>query len=156
MSDVFAGVTPMVYESRISVPYHWWAGDTATAFLRALRDEQTIRGLKCDSCGKVYVPPRKVCPRCFVDATEWVDLSGEGQLQTFTTVRRQRSSLSRPVPVIFGLVLLDGADTALLHHIEEVEPKDLRAGLRLKAHFAENRQGRITDITGFRPIQEGP
>ena len=62
MSDQFKGIEPMVYNSKINVPYSWWAGDTASKFYLTLRDEKKIIGTKCGACNKVFLPPRKVCP----------------------------------------------------------------------------------------------
>ncbi len=153
MSDIFKGVEPLVYNSRISVPYTWWAGDTASRFLVKLRDEQKITGTKCSQCSKVYVPPRKTCPACFTENSEWVDLPDEGTLQSFTVMRTNRASLpnDKKIPVIYGLIKIDGADTALLHFLDEVDPKKLSIGMRMKARFTETPAGTIRDILYFRP-----
>jgi uncharacterized OB-fold protein len=153
MTELFAGVEPMVYQSRISVPYSWWAGDTASRFFIALRDEKKILGKKCGQCAKVYVPPRKVCPVCFVETPEWVEVSNEGVLQSYTVARRQLASLPAKAPVIFGLIRLDGADTGLLHCLGEVDPGQVVIGMRLKAVFADERKGGIRDIAYFRPAK---
>ncbi len=148
----FAGVEPMVYESKISVPYSWWAGETATRFLTALRDEKKILGVKCATCGKTYIPPRKNCPTCFTENNEWIELTGEGTVQACTVARRQQASIPRTVPVVFALIKMDGADTALLHYVEGVEPEKVAIGMRVKAHFAEKRNGTIQDIACFKPL----
>ena len=152
MADIFEGIEPMVYKSRINVPYNWWAGDTASKFLIAIRDEQKILGTRCDQCEWVFLPPRKTCPTCFTENREWVEVSDIGVLQAFTVARRQLASLSKKVPVCFGLIKLEGADTALLHYLGEVDPDEIKIGMRVKARFAEERQGLITDIDYFRPL----
>ena len=153
MDEHFADVEPMVYQSRINVPYSWWAGDTASRFFIALRDEQKIMGKKCLRCGRTYVPPRKVCPLCFTENAEWVEVADEGSLQSYTVCRRQLASLPREAPVIFGLIRLDGADTALLHYLDEVDPEQIRIGMRVRARFADQRTGGIGDIAYFRPAK---
>jgi uncharacterized OB-fold protein len=153
MTELFAGVEPMVYQSRISVPYSWWAGDTASRFFIALRDEKKILGKKCGKCDKVYIPPRKVCPVCFVETPEWVEVSNQGLLQSYTVARRQLAALPAKAPVIFGLIRLDGADTGLLHCLAEVDPKEVVVGMRLEAVFADERKGGIRDIAYFRPVR---
>jgi uncharacterized protein len=153
MHDTLADVEPLVYKSQINVPYKWWAGETASRFLIALRDEKKILGTKCDGCKRVYVPPRKVCPSCFIDSAEWVEVADEGTLLTYTIVHRQLAALPEKAPVFFGLVKLDGADTALLHHLGEVDEARLRIGMRVKAEFAAHRKGTIRDIAYFRPVK---
>jgi uncharacterized OB-fold protein len=151
MEFVMSNVEPMVYRSGINVPYDWWAGETASRFFIALRDEQKILGTRCGSCRKVFVPPRKTCPQCFGEEMSWEEVGPEGEVLTFTVARRQLASLPRKVPVLFGLIRLDGADTGLLHLLGEVAPEGLRAGMRVRAVFSETRAGNIMDIAYFAP-----
>jgi len=154
MSDQFKGIDPMVYKSKINVPYSWWAGDTATGFFVSLRDRKKITATKCVSCGKVFVPPRKSCPDCFTEKTEWVDVSDEGTVVSFAVSRRQFAAIpkNKKAPVIWGLIRLDGADTALLHYLDGVTPEGIRIGMRVKAVFSESRKGTIRDISHFKPV----
>jgi uncharacterized protein len=149
--NVFADVTPLVHHSGIGVPYSWWAGETASRFFHALRDERKIYGTRCASCGKVFLPPRKTCPSCFTPNEQWVELGPEGELVAFTVARRQLAALPHPAPVIFGLIKLDGASTALLHHLGEIAPEQVKIGMRVKPRFAPHRTGAITDIACFIP-----
>jgi hypothetical protein len=155
MSDPFKGIEPMVYQSKINVPYSWWAGDTASKFYITLRDEKKIMGTKCGTCNKVFLPPRKVCPSCFTENREWVTLSDEGTVLSFTVARRRFAAIpnNKKVPVIWGLIKLDGADTAMLHYLDEIKPENVTIGMRVKAVFSEVLQGTIRDISHFKPVQ---
>lgn len=155
MNDNFKGVEPMVHNSRINVPYSWWAGDTASKFFISLRDKQKIIAPRCAHCDKVFMPPRKACPSCFTENTEWVNLSGEGTLVSYSVARRQLESIpkDKKVPVIWGLVKLDGANSALLHYLDGVKPEDVTIGIRVKAVFAAERNGNIHDIAYFTPVK---
>ena len=152
MTDELAGVEPQVYKSAINVPYHWWAGETATTFFAAIRDERKIMGTRCSKCGKVFLPPRKTCIYCFTHNEEWVALSSEGELVSFTVARKQLAALPKEAPVVYGLIKLDGADTALLHMLDEVDPSNVRIGMRVAAKFADERTGSIRDIAYFKPV----
>ena len=154
MEDNFKDVKPQVLESQINVPYSWWAGDTASRFFTSLRDAKKLLGTRCDQCGKVFAPPRKTCPLCFVEEMRWVELSGRGNLESYTIARRQLAALKKKAPVIFGLIRLDGADTSILHHIGEIDPGAVKIGLRVRAHFAAKRSGTIEDIDYFKPERE--
>jgi uncharacterized OB-fold protein len=153
MTDIFSDVEPMVFKSRINVPYAWWTGETAERFFLALRDEKKIMGTSCPVCEKVFVPPRKVCPLCFQDDMAWVEVSSKGVLESFTIVKRQLASLQRKVPVIFGLIKLDGADTSILHYIENPGHEDIKIGTRVAAKFNEARSGSMQDIACFVPVR---
>jgi uncharacterized OB-fold protein len=151
MEVVMSNVEPMVYKSGINVPYDWWAGETASRFFASLRDEQKILGTRCGACRKVFVPPRKTCPQCFAEAMSWEEVGPEGEVLTFTVARKQLAALPKKVPVVFGLIKLDAADTGLLHMLGDVAPEHLRVGMRVRAVFSETRAGNIMDIAYFAP-----
>ncbi len=65
-------------------PFNWSVGRHGSKFLTELRDHKKILGIKCPSCGKVYVPPRRVCGRCFVEMSEFVELPPRGTLTAFS------------------------------------------------------------------------
>jgi hypothetical protein len=153
MKADFSNVEPMVYKSRISVPYHWWAGETASTFFLSLKNEKKISGTKCSSCGRVFLPPRKTCPTCFTPNREWVSVGPGGEVVSYTVVRRQLAALSRKVPVIFGLIKLDGAGTCMLHVLDEVKPEELKIGMRVVAKFSDKPKGHISDIEYFKPVK---
>ncbi len=155
MSDIFKNVEPMVYNSKINVPYHWWAGETASRFYISLRDEGKILGTRCPQCKKVYIPPRKNCPECFVQNSEWVNVGASGELVSYTVVRKQLPALPKKAPVIYGLIKLDGADTSLLHMIDKVKPEELKIGIRMVARLKKERNGTIMDIEYFTPEKKG-
>lgn len=145
-------VVPMVYPSQISVPYTWWAGDTAGRFLKTLRDRKTIVGNRCDHCGRVFVPPRKTCPTCFTANDAWTTVANEGTVVAFTIARRQLAAIPKKVPVTFALIRLDGADTALLHMIEGADPDQIAIGMRVRACFADAPEATIMAISHFAPV----
>ena len=155
MTKEFVGIEPAIHKSGISVPYSWWAGETASRFYAAIRDEKKILGTRCPDCKKVYLPPRKTCPVCFVPNDEWVELADEGELVSFTVARRRLAAMPLDPPVVYGIVKLDGADTALLHVLGDVDPDKVKIGMRVKARFAQNRQGGIRDIECFVPVLGG-
>ena len=118
----------------------------------ALRDEKKIKGTKCSKCNRVFVPPKKMCPTCFSENSEWVDVSDEGTVRSFTVARKKLASLPKNPPVIYGLIQLDGADTSILHFIEGIDPEKVTIGMKVKAHFSEDRKGNILDIAYFKPV----
>ena len=152
MHEFWRHVEPIAYEGRIKVPYSWQAGETASYFLIRLRDDQKIVGRQCPKCQKVLVPPRKNCPFCFVHTKEWVELSGQGEVETFTIVHRGTHIQPLKPPFAYAVIRLDGADTGMVHLLGEVEPGDVKEGMRVKAVFAEERKGSPLDIAYFKPV----
>jgi hypothetical protein len=153
MGDFWSDVEPIIYEGRIKVPYSWQAGETASFFLTQLRDERKIWGRRCPKCLKVLMPPRKSCPFCFVETSEWVEVSDEGVVESFTVVHRDTPIQPLRSPFAYALIRLDGADTDLVHVLSQVEPERIKEGMRVKAVFAGDRSGSVRDISHFRPIE---
>lgn len=142
------------YDGRIKVPYVWYVGETGSRFLIGLRDNKEIWGIRCPQCKKVYVPPAKTCGECFTRTEEWVKVKDTGTLQSFTVVHYEHDMQPKNRPIIYGLVKLDGADGALLHLVDGVDPGKIRVGMKLRAVFAEKRSGTILDISHFEPVSE--
>jgi uncharacterized OB-fold protein len=57
------------------------------------------------------------------------------------------------IPYTIALIKLDGADTGMLHYLREIDPRNVKVGLRVEPVFKPTREGRITDIHYFRPIK---
>jgi uncharacterized OB-fold protein len=152
MSDYWDKVEPLVYESRIKIPYSWQAGETASHFLLNLKDKLKFQGKKCNKCSKVLIPPRKTCPYCFAETGDWVDVSGEGVVETFTIVRRDTGIMPAKVPFAYAIIKLDGADTGFIHMLGGVDLDEIKEGMRVKAVFSEQREGKLLDIKYFEPV----
>lgn len=58
---------------------------TRASFIEFLVDGR-LTGSRCESCGRVHVPPRPLCPTCHGDEMAWIEMEGRGQLVAFTTV----------------------------------------------------------------------
>lgn len=149
---------PLLIEAEWRIPYKHAAGEHATRFFAALRDDKRILGTRCPGCSRVLVPPRAFCERCFVPTGEWVPVSDEGVVQT-STIQYESFPGLPPTPFAVGLVKLDGADTGLLAFLGGVPLDDpdgalerIGIGSRVKAVWKAKREGRITDILHFAPL----
>ena len=151
MNTVTKPTIPLSIPGRIIMPYRYAVGATGSRFFVELRDNKRIMGIKCPSCKRVYVPPRSTCMHCFEKLNEWVDLPAKGVLQTFTSVHYSLSVHPVPAPLMYGIVILDGASTGLTHFISEAETEELKIGMRMEAVFSEERRGTILDIAYFKP-----
>ncbi len=138
-------------------PFRWAAGAYGSKFLTELRDNKQFVGAKCPKCGKVYVPPRRVCGPCFVELTEIVPVSDEGELVTYTVVSfgfvDPATGQQKPVPYGYAAIMLDGSDSVLLHFVDETDPEKIRIGARVKAVFEEERTGSLLDIKHFELLE---
>lgn len=143
----------------ITIPGHWsfdytyFAGEAASRFFAELKDNQRLMGATCPSCKRVLVPARAFCDACFVRTTDWVPVGPEGTLETFTIIAAAFPGLPEP-PLVMAYVTLDGSDTALVNLVTGLDLSDIDAAAaalqrqpRVRAHFREQPEGRITDFT---------
>jgi len=147
-----------IVEGLLNLPYRWSMGPVFTRFFEELK-KRRIMGTKCPECGRVLVPARGFCPRCFVDTKEWVQVSDKGTIKTWTVCDFAFSGQPKEPPYIQGLIDLDGADTALSHFIGDVDlsvienVKDkVKIGMRVEAKWVDEPKGNIRDIEYFKPI----
>lgn len=122
-------------------------------FMRALREERRLLGLRCPVCGRVYLPPRPVCGNCYAEMREWVAVQETGVVRAFTVVHvpiiDPTTGRPRPTPYGMALIQLDGADTTLNHYLAESDPLRLSLGMRVRAVWREERTGTLADIVHF-------
>lgn len=136
-------------------PFKWAAGAYGSRFLTEIRDNRKFVGAKCPKCGKVYVPLRRVCGPCFQELTELVPVSDEGEIVTYTVVSfgfvDPSTGKQKPVPYGYAAIQLDGADTFLLHFVDETDPEKIKIGARVKAVFEDDgkRTGSLLDVKHF-------
>jgi len=134
-------------------PFNYAAGKYGSKFLTEIRDNKKFYGIKCPKCGKVYVPPRSVCGKCFVEMTEFVPVSDEGVIYTYTILRfaflDPETGKQKPVPYGYAFIRLDGADTALQHYVVITDESKVKIGARVRTIFKEKREGKISDIEHF-------
>jgi uncharacterized OB-fold protein len=140
-------------EGKLALPYSYFAGRVGSRFLIKIRDQKKIMGIRCDRCKRVFVPPRQTCDVCMEDIRDhWVDVANEGQITNYTVVRYRDGHLPKEPPYVLAMILLDGADTSLVHVVEGVAPDQVRIGMRVRAVFAEKTTGTLLDIDRFEPV----
>jgi uncharacterized OB-fold protein len=141
-------------DGKLALPYSYFAGRVGSKFITTIRDQKKIMGVRCENCGKVFVPPRKTCEKCLLDIGDhWVDLGNSGELVNFTVVRYKDGHLPKEPPFIMAMIKLDGADTPLVHILEGIEPDNVEIGMRVKPVFAKETTSTILDIDHFKPVQ---
>ncbi|MBI5845206.1 MAG: Zn-ribbon domain-containing OB-fold protein [Deltaproteobacteria bacterium] len=137
-------------------PFNYAVGLYGSKFFQELKDNRRIVGSKCHKCGKVYVPPRKVCGGCFCENTEFVEVGPQGTIGTYTIVRYTfidpETGKQKPVPYGYGFIRFDGADTLFQHFVELSDDRPLKIGARVEPVFADVMKGTIRDILYFRII----
>src|SRR5881296_2528683 len=150
MTEPVAGFT-----EHVRLEYEYTPGYAMSRFLRHI-EQGKIVGQRCPRCSKVYVPPRSgACPRCGVPTEEEVPVADTGTVTTFCIVNVPFAG-SIPIPYVAAAVLLDGADIPFTTLLQEVEPGDVRMGMRVTAEWAppEQRRPSMDNIRYFKPVDE--
>ena len=91
---------------------------TYNQYTEALKEDKLL-GLKCQQCGAITTPPKKVCIECASEDLEVIPLSGQGEIQTFTVVRVPPEGLE--APYVIGIAKLDEGPW-LMGNIINVDP----------------------------------
>ncbi len=145
---------------KTDLPYKWAKGKLTVKFFEELKKNKKILGSKCPKCGKVHMPPRGVCAECLVQMTvdDMVELPPKGTLEGFTVVNYPFTDPNtggmRPFPYGYAIFKLDGANTYMMHFVNETDPSKYKIGQRVEAVFKEKREGNLGDIPYFKLIEE--
>jgi len=141
--------------------YAWDNGFALTTYLEGFRQGK-IRASYCAGCDRMMIPARPFCEVCDLRAVDrYFDLPDTGTVQTYTISHVDWASLPLPEGKvnIFAVVAIDGAGErmGLVHLLGEVDPAEVRIGLRVKAVWKpeEERRGMVTDLAYFRPLLPG-
>ena len=152
VTEKLEGMDVWLYHGQVYIPNQYAAGAVGSRFLIQLRDKKKILGTRCPTCNRVYVPARSICKDCLGQLKQWVEVSDKGTLLTYTICNEPNSMQPAETPLAYGIIQLDGADTGFVHMLGEVEPEQLRIGMRVQAVFREEREASILDIRYFRPL----
>ncbi len=139
----------------IVLDYDYVTGRAQSRFLRGIA-EGKILGQRCVECRRVYVPSRGACPRCAARTEEEIELPDTGTVTTFCIVRVPSENLSFTPPYACVAVLLDGADIAFNHVMQECALEDVRMGMRVQAVWVPKQElgPSMASIRYFKPIAE--
>jgi uncharacterized protein len=139
---------PMVIE----YPFSRTTGPVIGAFLTGLR-EKVLVGIK-GSQGQVIVPPTEYDPVTAEELSEMVEVGPGGEVTTWAWVFEPHQRHPLDHPFAWALVRMDGADTGLLHAVDSGSPDAMRTGMAVRVRWRDEREGAITDIACFEPVEE--
>src|SRR5262245_29384907 len=90
---------------------------------------------RCNACGKPHWYPRNICPFCFSADTVWQESKGEGEIYTYSVMRK-----NTPVAYAIGYVTLDEG-VSLLTNFVGCDFDALKIGQRVKLKWTETENG---------------
>jgi uncharacterized protein len=141
-------------------------------FWRETPRRYNLGGSKCSVCGTVYFPPRSVCPECTqhrqsIEKMTPFQLSGDGEVVSYTVVHEAAEGFEMQVPYVVALVrTVEGP--ILTGQVVDVDLRKVLIGMKVHATFRklreEGKAGVIhygykfapTDDDGPPPVPRGP
>jgi len=138
---------------RLEYPYKRGLGPVLGAFFTGLRSGQLV-GVR-SAQGEVFCPPTEFHPSDAQALTEMVPLTGQGTVETVYWIERPAPHHPIQRPFGFARVRLDGSDSFFVHALDTQGDSSLaQSGLRVAPRWRVERQGAITDIEAFVPIDQ--
>ena len=110
----------------------------------------------------MYFPPRAVCPECpahrqTIEKMVPFQLSGDGEVVSYTIVHEPAEGFEMQVPYVIALVKTDEGPI-LTGQIVDVEPSEVAIGLKVRATFRklreEGKAGVIHYGYKFSPVED--
>ncbi len=133
----------------LEYPYTRSVGPVLGRFFAGLRDRR-IEGVRTAD-GRVLVPPQEYDPDTAEPLDQWIGVGDAGAVTTWAWVVEPRPHQPLDRPFAFALIRLDGADSAMLHAVDALNPERMSTGMRVRVRWREETQGDIHDIVCFEP-----
>lgn len=134
--------------------FSWSVGNFMERFFDGLKDGK-IMGVNCPKCGRVYLPPRMICERCFAENEEWVELPLEGTVESFTIAHVKVGDDGEledlEAPETIGMVKHKGADTCIVARIEGLDPVDASVGMRVTVVIDKSAENVLDVLSHYVP-----
>nr|MDO8080250.1 zinc ribbon domain-containing protein [Candidatus Freyarchaeota archaeon] len=146
--------------------YSYKAPELYKELLEGFKQKRIIGSL-CTGCGMVYVPPRNICGRCWRKIDTRASVSDVGTVRTFTIspeMKRGRTKILGVDPVEAGwlkegerlimvYVNFDGTNSNYTTILMNSKPEDVHIGMRVRAVWKEQPEGKLSDLVGVEPIK---
>jgi uncharacterized OB-fold protein len=105
--------------------------------------EGKIYATKCQKCGKLHFPPVADCGDCGSSNAKWMELEGEGEIETFTQVVVKPASFSKESDYIVAIARLKEGVRALAWLIG-VEREGVKVGMKVRLVARVTSDGRAS------------
>ncbi|SDI09515.1 hypothetical protein SAMN05192534_12125 [Alteribacillus persepolensis] len=92
---------------------------------------------QCPKCEYYQFYPRMMCTHCSHGYMDWVTVSGNGRVISFTVIRRPISpAYKAEAPYVVALIKLDEGPT-MMSNIVECEPEKVFIGMKVNVVFED-------------------
>ena len=104
------------------------------AFYEGAR-RQELRVQRCTGCGALRFPARALCSDCLSGASEWVAVSGRGEIYSFNVMHQvYHPGFAGEVPYVVVLVKL-AEGPKMISNIVGIDARAVRIGMPVRVVF---------------------
>jgi len=104
---------------------------------------------RCTACGHTRLPPAPLCPACRSADCDWKELSGRGEVYTYTTVHRPIAAGQKLPYVVAVIALEDAGGLRMISNLVGVEPEAVAIGMPVEVVLED--MGPELALPRFRP-----
>jgi len=104
-------------------------------FWRESRHRYRLVGTRCTNCDTLYFPPRVICPTCrreSVGKMKEEEMSGAGEIYSFTVVHDGLEQFKMQIPYVMALVKMKEGPF-LTAQIVDCSPEEVKIGTKVTA-----------------------
>lgn len=84
---------------------------------------------RCTGCGRTRLPPAPLCPGCRSADSDWTELSGRGEVYTYTIVHRPIAA-GQALPYVIAVIALeDAGGVRMISNLVAAEPDAVAIGM---------------------------
>src|SRR5512137_2963470 len=102
----------------MSIPRNW----------RTRQQRYSLRAEVCNECGNTIFPPRDICPYCAEQKQSWTNLSGRGEVYSYTTMYSAPTAFEEYTPYTVALVKL-AEGPLITAQLTDVDTGDVSIGM---------------------------
>ncbi|HVP31409.1 MAG TPA: Zn-ribbon domain-containing OB-fold protein [Myxococcota bacterium] len=109
---------------------------------------------RCTACGRTRLPPAPVCPGCRSAEADWKELSGRGEIYTYTIVHRPIAA-GQELPFVIAVIALeDAGGVRMISNVVGARPEEVAIGAPVELVW-EDMSAEVA-IPRFRLVRRSP
>ena len=133
----------------MSIPRNW----------RTRQQRYSLRAEVCNECGNTIFPPRDMCPYCAEQKQSWTNLSGRGEVYSYTTMYNAPTAFEEYTPYTVALVKL-AEGPLVTAQLTDVNTEEVSIGMPVemvtRKLSQDGEEGQILYGYKFRPLLRQP
>lgn len=106
-------------------------------FWREIPQRYNFKGNTCNSCNKIFFPPKEACPFCrrkSIGKMKDLILSGKGEILTFSIIHSSTENFQKQIPYIISIIKLDEGPN-ITAQIVDCDNENIKIGMRVESTF---------------------